>query len=590
MRLLAVALVLASAFLSATPVALDQAVPAPAAKPVAALTAAECTAERLGTTIASSAIGEPVRSVTLSAPTWVEAANGVPAHCRVNGSMAPIDTASTARPINFSVVLPASWSRRGGQLGGGGMNGIVPNLTGGGPGAQGPSLLARGFATYGSDSGHQAAFGGRRGAPPAAAAQANTSDDWTLNEEAIRNLGYAQMKKTHDAAMVIIERAYGERPRFNYYIGSSQGGREALTVAQRYPADYDGIAANVPIVSFSTLMLAPELIRIHEKPLANWVTPAKVNAIRGEFIRQCDGLDGLENGIINNYMACRAIFDVTQGARNRQPWAAKRCPNNVDPNPEDTSANACLTDGQISTLHLTYSRYAFATPLAHGGRTFGMWVPNTDPSGSGLILSARFRAQEGAPADAPMHSHLGVLGVTGFLMKNLSANPLDYVEGGQFNRRREELSAILDGTNPDLSAFQKRGGRMIVTIGTNDTLASPGAQLDYYQSVLDRMGRAAVDRFARFFVMPQTGHGLSGTSYTVDGEGRTIESRPIPNRYDQLGLLFDWVENNKAPGMSVTVTAGDRSLPLCSYPSYPRYRTGDVAAASSYACVAAAAK
>ena len=145
---------------------------------------------------------------------------------------------------------------------------------------------------------------------------------------------------------------YGERPRFNYYIGTSQGGREALTVAQRYPADYDGIAANVPIVSFSSLMLAPELIRIQEKPLANWVTPAKVNAIRGEFMRQCDTLDGLADGIINNYMACRAIFDVTQGARNRHPWAAKRCPNNVDPNPADTSASACLTDGQISTLRV----------------------------------------------------------------------------------------------------------------------------------------------------------------------------------------------------------------------------------------------
>ena len=77
-------------------------------------------------------------------------------------------------------------------------------------------------------------------------------------------------------------------------------------MAERYPADYDGIAANVPIVNFSSLMLAPELIRIQEKPLANWVTPAKVNAIRGEFMRQCDGLDGLADGIINNYMACRA--------------------------------------------------------------------------------------------------------------------------------------------------------------------------------------------------------------------------------------------------------------------------------------------
>ena len=119
------------------------------------------------------------------------------------------------------------------------MNGFVPNLTGGGPGASGPSLLERGFVTYGSDSGHQAAFGGPRGGahrgggPPGA----NLSDDWALNDEAIRNLGYMQMKKTHDAAMVIIERAYGARPRFNYYIGTSQGGREALTVAQRYPAD-----------------------------------------------------------------------------------------------------------------------------------------------------------------------------------------------------------------------------------------------------------------------------------------------------------------------------------------------------------------
>jgi feruloyl esterase len=470
------------------------------------------------------------------------------------------------------------------------MNGVIPNLTGTGPG-QFPSPLARGLATYGSDSGHQAAIGARRGGPPAPApatapAQERTGDDWTLNEEAIANLGYAQMKKTHDAAMVIIERMYGARPRFNYYIGTSQGGREALTVAQRYPADYDGVAANVPIVGFSTLMLAPELIRIHEKPSANWVTPAKVNAIRGEFMRQCDSLDGLADGIINNYIACRATFDVTQGARNRKPWSAKRCPNNVDPSPEDTSAGACLTDGQISTLELVYSRYRFASPLAHGAQTFGMWVPNTDPSGSGLILNTRFKGQEGAAADAPMHAHLGVLGVTGFLMKNLSANPLDYVEGGAFNHRRQELSRVLDSTNPDLSAFQKRGGKMIVTIGTNDTLASPGAQLDYFQAVLDRMGRATVDRFARLFVMPQTGHGLSGTNYGVDGHGRTIPSQPIPNRYDHVGLLFDWVENNVVPGMSVTVTAGEKSLPLCSYPSYPRYREGAPASASSYECAA----
>ena len=546
------------------------------------VTAAECTAAKVGVSIEPSAIGERMRAVTLAEPSWVEATNNVPAHCRVNGSMTPIDTAPTSRPINFSVVLPGSWNRRAAQIGGGGMNGVVPNLTGGPPGET--SLVARGLATYGSDSGHQLSFGGRRGGGPPATAAAATSDDWTLNEEAIANLGYMQMKKTHDAAMVIIQRMYGVRPQFNYYIGSSQGGREALTVAQRYPADYDGISATVPIVGFSTLMLAPELIRIHEKPSANWVTPAKVNAIRGEFMRQCDALDGLADGVINNYMACRAIFDVTQGAANRKPWAMKRCPNNSDPDPADTSGGACLTDGQISTLELTYSHYRYASPLANGVRTFGMWTPNTDPSGSGLILPTRFRGQEGAAADAPPHAHLGVLGVTGFLMKNLGANPLDYVEGGAFEARRHELSTLLDSTNPDLSAFAKRGGRMIVTIGTNDTLASPGAQLDYYQSVLDRMGRATVDRFARLFVMPQTGHGLSGTNYGTTGNGRTVPAAPIPNRFDQAGLLFDWVENGKAPGMSVTVTAGEKSLPLCSYPAYPRYKDGPAQSAASYEC------
>ncbi len=544
-----------------------------------------CTSAKVGSEVPVNRIGEPVRRVTLAAPAWTAATATSPGYCRVDGVIEPVDSAPTARPINFAVVLPAQWSRRAAQLGGGGMNGTIPNLTGGaGPGA--PSLLARGFVTYGSDSGHQAGFGrgGGRAGAPRAGGPGPAGDDWALNEEAIANLGYMQMKKTHDAAFVIIERLYGARPQFNYYIGSSQGGREALTVAQRYPGDYDGIAANVPIVGFSTLMLAPELIRIKEKPLANWVTAAKVNAIRGEFMRQCDTLDGLADGIINNYMACRAIFDVTQGKRGRHPWAAKRCPGNVDPNPADTTANACLTDGQIATLEFTYSRYAFATPLAHGAKTFGMWVPNTDPSGSGLIATARFKGQEGAAETAPNHSHLGVLGVTGFLMKNVTANPLDYVEGGALNRRREELSRILDSTNPDLRAFEKRGGKMIVTIGTNDTLASPGAQLDYYEAVLDKMGRRTVDRFARLFVMPQAGHGLSGTSYTVDGTGKTITSAPIPNQYDRNALLFDWVERGTAPPMSVVVTAGERSLPLCSYPSYPRYVSGPANAATSYRC------
>jgi len=561
-------------------------VPAPGSKLPAAdtsktITAADLTSERVGSSIPVSAIGEPVSAVTLNPPRWTERAGG--SYGIVDGTILPVDPSS--KPINFRVVLPANWSRRAAQLGGGGMNGMIPNLTG--------RELSQGFATYGSDSGHQMGgfpgLGGPpvgRGAPPSPPGGRGAGNDWALSDEAIRNFGYMQMKKTHDAAMVIMERVYGERPRFNYYFGASQGGREALTVAQRYPADYDGILADVPILNFSTLMLAPELIRIQEKPSANWVTRAKVNAIRAEFMRQADKLDGLEDGVINNYMAARALFDTSEGPPDRNPWSALRAPDGVDPDPSDTSASARLTDGQIETLKVVYSRYKFATPLAGGVKSFGMWVPNTDPAGSGLIATTRYRGQEGAPENAPLHSHLGILGVTGFLMQNLQANPLDYTEGGALNKRREEISQWLDATNSDLSAFYRRGGKMIVTIGTADTLASPGAQLDYFQSVIDTMGRDEVDAFARFFVIPQSGHGLSGTSLGTSGGGKTVPVTPIPNQFDKLGLITKWAEQNEAPNKTLVVSAGSRSLPLCSYPNYPKYVGGSPESAESYVSTA----
>ena len=126
---------------------------------------------------------------------------------------------------------------------------------------------------------------------------------------------------------------------------------------------------------------------------------------------------------------------------------------------------------------------------------------------------------------------------------------------------------------------------MIVAMGTNDTLASPGAQLDYYQSVIDKMGRKNVDAFARFFVLPQANHGLMGTNYSVDGNGKSIPTESIPTSFNRFKLLVDWVEKDMIPPLSVTVTGGNRSLPMCSYPAYPKYKGGQVDKAESYECV-----
>ena len=427
----------------------------------------------------------------------------MPAHCLVTGQLQPVDTSSTAQPIRFAVALPAMWNRRAIQLGGGGMNGTVPRVAG--------ADLRQGYVSYGSDSGHA------------------NDPKWALNDEAIRNLGYAQMKKTHDTVFVLIERAYGERPAFNYYVGGSQGGREGLTVAQRYPDDYDGVLATVPIVGFSTLMLAPTLSRVQERPLSAWVPPTKGRALLAEFMRQCDGLDARIDGVINNYIDCRALFNVNDGGREPDPWTRLRCPNDVDPNP-DASEGACLTAQQIETVNFVFSQYTAGLRLANGRTTFGMWAPTTAVAGGafgppsaagprgaapppgapppargppagmtmappgGLFVTQRYRGQEGAATDAPVFSTLGSNGVNGFVMQDLDANPLDY-DTAKYRARREQTSQWLDSTDPDLAAFRRRGGKLIVIVGTDDTIAPSGEQLDYYQSMLDAMGRRAARQF-----------------------------------------------------------------------------------------------
>jgi feruloyl esterase len=539
--------------------------------------------EKAGTSIPVSAIGEPVGSVKLYTPRWIEATDATHAYAIVEGSIFPVDL--NGWPINFRVLLPARWSHRAMQAGGGGMNGTITVREGKNP------MINKGYVMYGSDSGHQGGMGGG-GAVLASGPAGAKPDDWALNDEAIRNLGYMQMKKTHDAVMVIIERIYGERPRFNYYVGGSQGGREGLMVAQRYPEDYDGIISDVPIVSFSTLMLAPELIRIQEKPLANWVTPFKVNAIRAEFLKQCDKLDGLSDGIINNYMASRGIFDVSDDSGPVDPWATLREPSNKDPKPEDNSTSARLTSGQIKTLEFVYSSYKFPSPLANRVKSFGMWLPTTDPESFGMINPFRYKGQEGAPESAPVHTSLGVLGVTGFLMQDPSANPLDYAEGKAMNERRKQISEWLDATNPDLSTFYKRGGKIMLTVGTQDFIASSGAQLDYYQSLINKMGQKKLDKFARLYVVPQGGHGLSGRSYKMNGDGETVEVKniPAPNSNDKIDMIISWVEESNAPAKTLFVNSEGRigvkpegkGYIICSYPNFPRYIGGPEDQVSSY--------
>lgn len=542
--------------------------------------AERCSASVIGAPIEAREIGEPVSGVKVDQIQWHAATEKTGALCVVEGQLLPVDTASTARPIRFAVGLPATWNRRSIHQGGGGMNGTVPQFAPNPqrpafPGAP-PSDVSRGFAVYGSDSGH-----------------GMQDTEWALNDEAIRNFGYAQLKKTNDVAQILIRRFYSAAPLYRYFVGSSQGGREALTVAQRYPQDYNGIAANVPVVALNSLMQAPAEIRRRENALSDHVPQSKGKAIAAEFMRQCDGLDGLDDGVINDYLGCRAIFDVNDGKGTSTPWSARRCPDGRDPAPDDASENACLTDGQIGTLQFIFSRQPFGHKRAYGTSSFGMWAPSTEvivgglppASGNALLNDIRYKGQEGAPADARVFGSLGSPGLTGFLLKDLAANPLTYPRSPALVARQKQLSEWVDSNNPDLRRFQRLGGKMIVAIGTNDTLASPGAQLDYYESLVKRMGTRNVDRFARLYVLPQRGHGLQGSSYSVSGTGKPVTVAPLPSQFDRLAMLQNWVEQGVAPDKSVTVTgnAGKSGL-MCSYPQHAHYTGGAPDQASGWQC------
>jgi cytochrome c553 len=174
--------------------------------------------------------------------------------------------------------------------------------------------------------------------------------------------------------------------------------------------------------------------------------------IRAEIMRQCDGLDGLMDGLISNYPACREIFDTTRGAANRQPWAAVRCANNIDPNPSNTSRTACLTDGHIETLHFLLRPYRTATALANGVAVFGGYLPGPGIADLLQRRDGRYAGQEGGGTEV-FGGYAGEAIVTGALMRNLAANPLTYIEGGALNQRRVQMSQWMDATNtnPSLS-------------------------------------------------------------------------------------------------------------------------------------------
>ena len=541
--------------------------------------AAMTCAQLAGMTIPASSIGLATTGATVTSATVVPAAgsgaSAVGEYCRVLGDINPVD--ASAPKIKFQVNLPENWNRKAMMFGGGGYNGTIAtgiaNVPAGPTDRQVP--LGRGYATFGSDSGHQA--------------NANGSRDGTFgaNDEALRNFAGDAIKKTRDTAMAIIKSRYAETVQKTYFAGGSTGGREALLAVQNWPSDFDGAIVLYPAWNAASLDLQfGRITRQLALPNA-YPNRAKRRVLYDAAVAACDGLDGARDGVISNVIACNASFNPTTATVDASPGGQPvRCANGAD------TGDTCLSDVQIASFNVINTPLQLNYALASGERNypgFNTWGtdfgnPGNDPLQPTVLTLSMGTEQPANPMPAVTATSMPPYGSTFwdqwvkyFVTRNPNFNSLqlDPQNPTIWQNRIVELTGIQDANKTDLSAFQSRGGKILMAHGSHDALVSTRATEQYFSRIRNTMGTAAVTGFMRYYEIPGYGHSTS----TVFNAA-----------WDSVTTLENWVEKGIAPPAQVVADrtgVPGRTRPLCEYPTFPRYNlTGDINAAASFTCAA----
>jgi hypothetical protein len=526
-----------------------------------------------GMAIPASAIDLPTTGAVVTAAAIVAAsgtgAAALPEHCLVSGAISPIDPA--APKILFRLALPTTWNGKAIMFGGGGFDGSIPSVTGNVPAGPIDQLtpLGRDYATFASDSGHQA---------NALAAQ---DGRFGLNEEAVRNFGGDAIKKTRDAAVFLIEVRYAAGPPSkSYFAGGSTGGREALAAIQRWPADWNGAIAWYPAWNDAAALLGGHRMNRALAQPGAYPTSAKRVLLLQAALQACDALDGVTDGLISNQLTCNATFDPSVATVNGAPL---RCPDGAD------TGDTCLSDAQIQALETINTDTRLDFFLASGETQYpgyNVWgadlgiTPHPSPL-EPIVTFLAFGTSQPAMPMPPTAPFISVL-VDQWIKYSVTRDPsydslsLDPEHPGPWANRISELSTQLD-TSSDISAFVARGGKLLLAHGLSDVLVSTRATEQYYQRLQAQFGPANVDDFARYYEVPGYGHALS-TVFNAT--------------WDSLTALEQWTEHRISPSAQVTldnVGIPGRTRPLCDYPRWPQYKgAGDVNQAASFTCVNAA--
>ncbi|MCW5637203.1 MAG: tannase/feruloyl esterase family alpha/beta hydrolase [Rubrivivax sp.] len=475
----------------------------------------------------------------------------MPAHCRLVGRIAPVDP--KADPIQFQVNLPVQWNGRSVQFGGGGFNGVLVTGLGLVPGARydAPAPLAQGYVTVGTDSGHQ----NKPGVSPMA---------FAANEEMLLNFAYQSYAKVRNVSVELMKRAYGRAPEYLYFVGSSEGGREGLTMAQRYPAAFNGIFSRVPVIHWTGLQFAGArngMALFGE----GWLGPAQVKLVHDAVLAACDAADGLADRIVSNTEACRLGFN---------PASLQCAPG--------SSGNHCLNPAQVRAVQTLHSPFRFPFALANGLVEYPGWgIGGEDTPANGPTGGWRAWWTGSAAPTVPPTPGNGIAWLYGsgalqhFYARDPNADPRR-ITPEAFAEWTKVISSIMDSTSPDLGGFHARGHKLIVLEHMSDYAQSPYAGLQYGDAVKRHMGPGRANEFMRVYAAPGVDHVGTGA----------------PALVDMLGALRTWVERQEAP-IRLELAEQEakppfkvlRTRPLCEWPKWPRYKGGDASAAASFECV-----
>ena len=438
----------------------------------------------------------------------------LPAHCRVAATLKP----SLDSQIEMEAWLPVeNWNGKFQAVGNGGWAGVIsyPAMA---------SALQEGYATASTDTGHKGGNAVFAIGPP----------------EKVVDFAYRAVHETTVKAKALIGAFYDRAPRLSYWNGCSTGGRQGLMEAQKYPDDFDAILAGAP-ANYQTHLHVWDLsvaIPTLRDP-ASAVPATKLAVLNKAVLDACDTRDGVKDGLLNDPRACH--FDV----------ATLLC--------KGADADTCLTAPQLESVKRMY-----APARTRNGDTI---FPGKDPGSE-----TGWNVVSGGPQ--PPGVSVGSFQV--------AYNDVNW-DWKTFDLERDlklvddKVGSIVNAINPDLSAFKARGGKLLMYHGWNDTAISAGNSINYYSSVLAKMGQKQ-DNFVRLFMAPGMQHCGGG---------------PGPSQINYMGALERWRESSVAPDQliasRVTNNRVDMTRPLCPYPLVAQYKgVGSTNDAANFVCKAPA--